>query len=707
MRYSVPALMLATTLSVGVLSAQPRRPAPSSLSPLAQARFDRGPAAAETQMSNMTILLGRTPEQQAALDQLLADQQNPKSPRYRQWLTPEQFAERFGAAQADVEKVAEWLRASGFNVSHVARGRDYISFEGSAGQVETALRARIRRYEVNGKLHYANDAEPALPASIAGMVAGVRGLDDFHPKPHNLVAPGAVPQVSLRGFPNLNLLVPDDLATIYNVNPLYQAGIDGSGQTIAVVGQSDIDLADIRTFRSVFGLPANDPQKILVPGNRNPGRNDAELEADLDLEWAGAIARQATILYVFGQDAFSAAAFATDQALAPVVSISFGLCEANASPALASALRREAQKASALGITWLAASGDSGAADCENQGGSASAATSPLSVDLPASVPEVTGVGGTELNEGSGSFFARQLGPNFGSALSYVPEVAWNDEAVVRTGFAASGGGASTFFEKPSWQVGLGVPADGVRSVPDVALTASGVHDPYIVRTQGQFVPVGGTSAAAPSFAGTIALLNQYFVSTGVVAQPGLGNINPMLYSLAQTSPAAFHDITTGSNIVPCVNGSSSDCTGGTMGFTAGTGYDQVTGLGSVDAAALALAWQAQLSTAARLVVMQFTASTTVRVGGALSLSWTVANQGGADSGAFQTRVYFTANGQISTALGNFIFCDVEGLAAGASATCSGTVNLDARVTAGTYQLLAVAGDSTALASTGALQVTK
>jgi len=711
MRHSIPALMITASLSMGILEAQPRRPVESSRTPLAQARFDRGPADPDTHMSDMTILLHRTPEQQAALDQLLADQQNPKSPRYRQWLTPEQFAERFGASQADVDKVTEWLQSAGFAVTQLARGRDYISFEGSAGQVEAALRARIRRYELNGRSHYANATEPALPSHIAGLVAGIRGLDDFHPKPHHRVTPGAAPQVSLRGFPNLNLLVPDDLATIYNVSPLYQAGIDGSGQTIAVVGQSDIDLADIRNFRTVFGLPANDPRKILVPGNRNPGRNDAELEADLDLEWAGAIARQATILYVFGQDAFSAAAFATDQALAPVVSISFGLCEANASPALASALRREAQKASALGITWLAASGDSGAADCENQGGDASAATTPLSVDLPASVPEVTAVGGTEFNEGSGSFFSSRLGPNFGSALSYIPEVTWNDEALITrsggSGFAASGGGASIFFEKPSWQTGLGVPADGVRSVPDIALTASGAHDPYVVLTQGRFVPVGGTSAAAPSFAGMIALLNQSFVSTGVISQAGLGNINPMLYSLAQTAPSAFHDITTGSNIVPCVNGSSPDCAGGSMGFTAGTGYDQVTGLGSVDAAALALAWQAQLSTAARLAITQFTAGTTVRTGGPLSLSWTVANQGGTDSGAFQTRVYFTTNGQLSTALSNFISCDVDGLSAGASATCSGTVNLDARVTPGTYQLLAVAGNSTALASTGPLQVTK
>ncbi len=603
MRYPVSVLMAITSLTMGILSAQVRRPVESSLSPLAQARFDRGPADPDTRMSDMTLLLRRTAEQQAALDQLLADQQNPKSPRYRQWLTPEEFGERFGASREDLEKVSKWLQAAGFTVTQVARGRDYVSFEGSAGQVEAALRSRIRRYEVNGRLHYASASEPVLPAEIAAVAAGVRGLDDFHPKPHHRVTPGAVPQVSLRGFPNLNLLVPDDLATIYNVNPLYQAGMDGSGQTIAVVGQSDVDPADIRGFRSTFGLPANDPQKLLVPGNRNPGRNDAELEADLDLEWAGAIARQATILYVFGQDAFSAAAYATDQAVAPVVSISFGICEANASPALASALRRVAQKASALGITWVAASGDSGAADCEDQGGSASRATTPLSVDLPASVPEVTGVGGTEFNEGSGSFFSPRLGPNFGSAVSYIPEVTWNDEALMaRGGFAASGGGFSTFFGRPSWQAGLGVPTGDARSVPDVALTASGAHDPYIVRTQGQFVPVGGTSAAAPSMAGMLALLNQYFVATGVIPQAGLGNINPMLYSLAQSAPSAFHDITTGDNVVPCVIGSSADCAGGSMGFTAGTGYDQVTGLGSVDAAALALAWQSQLS-GAQLVV--------------------------------------------------------------------------------------------------------
>jgi subtilase family serine protease len=235
-------------------------------------------------------------------------------------------------------------------------------------------------------------------------------------------------------------------------------------------------------------------------------------------------------------------------------------------------------------------------------------------------VPAVTAVGGSEFNEGNGNYWAGTLGPNLGSAMGYIPEGAWNDEALAMRGnlggFAAGGGGVSFYFSKPSWQTGPGVPSDGARDVPDVVLTASALHDPYALISGGNFLPDGGTSASAPSFAGIVTLLNQYLVRTGAQAQPGLGNINPMLYSLAQSTPTAFHDITTGNNIVPCVTNSTPDCTNGSMGYSAGPGYDFVTGLGSVDAYNLALSWKnspSNTSKTAHLVVTQFTASTKSR----------------------------------------------------------------------------------------------
>jgi len=490
----------------------------------------------------------------------------------------------------------------------------------------------------------------------------------------------------------------------------------------AVAGESDIDLADIAAFRSMFSLPVNSPTKILVPGTQNPGLgSDAEGEADLDVEWAGAIARNATILFVYSPDAFESAFYAIDQALAPVLSFSFGECELRALPSDVSTFLSEAQKAAAEGITWLASSGDSGAAGCEDQNGPFSSAITRLNVNVPASVPFITAVGGTEFNEGFGNYWAGKLRADGGSALSYIPEGAWTDEAFLAqagyAGFSASGGGASWYFNKPAWQVGPGVPSDGARDVPDVALTASADHDPFAMIGQGQFTPTGGTSAAAPSFAGIVLLLNHYLTATGAQKNPGLGNINPNLYALANTS-GVFHDITSGSNIVPCVVNSTQDCTNGSMGYSAGPGYDQVTGLGSVNAYNLALDWAGLTKATPHLVVTTFTASTSTVVGGSFTMNLVVANQGQADAGAFEMRVYFTANGNQSTALSNYMFCDAKSLPAGTNFTCSGTVNLSSSIGAGTYFLLAVAdatnavqpagtAGGTALASTGPLTISR
>ena len=709
--------LAALTLPLCTLLAQPHRPVRTSLSPLAQPQFDRGQAAAEHRMVEMSVAMRRLPEQQAALEKLLADQQDPASPLYHQWLTPEEFADRFGATQQDVDETVAWLQSNGFTVTQVARGRDYIGFNGTASQVELAFQAQIRRFEVNGETHYANTVEPRLPGRLAQIVAGVHGLNDFRPKPpkrraafRSMTLAGVAPrpQFYSDAYPDLNVLAPDDLATIYNIKALYRAGIDGSGQKIAIVGASDIDMSDIQYFRSAFGLPPNDPRKILVPGSTNPGQNGAMGEADLDLEWSGAIAPKATILYVFAEDPVTPTFYAIDQALAPVISYSFGLCELRTPPSDLDIFAAQAQKAAAMGITWVASSGDSGASACEDQNGGFNSAITRMNVNVPANLPEVTAVGGTEFNEGNGNYWSSPRG-NGGSALGYVPERAWTDEGLIvqneLAGFASSGGGASLYVSKPAWQKGVGVPADGARDVPDVSLTASWFHDPYALISGGEFFPSGGTSASAPSFAGIVALLNQYVVANG--GRAGLGNINPMLYSLAQSAPGAFHDVTTGSNIVPCVIRSTQDCTTGTMGYRAGTGYDLVTGLGSVDAYALAQAWRQQAARTPQLAITQLTASTSVKVGGSFTMSMVVTNQGLADAGAFQARLYFTTDGTTATAKAFYVYCDAVGLAAGAHFTCSGTLNLGSSITAGKYLLLGVADTATALASTGPLTVTR
>jgi hypothetical protein len=327
----------------------------------------------------------------------------------------------------------------------------------------------------------------------------------------------------------------------------------------------------------------------MVPVGTYPGVTSDEVEADLDLEWAGAVARQAKLIYVYSEDADYSAYYAIDNNLAPVISESFGLCEYQVASNRMGLYnyRVEAQKASALGIRWLVSSGDSGAAGCDYD---ATVATQGFGVSLPASIPEVTAVGGTEFDEGALSYWSATNGLYGGSAISYIPETSWND-TLASGGLAASGGGASAVYPKPAWQAGPGVPNDGARDVPDVALDASNEHDPYIVISGGGTLLVGGTSASAPSFAGMIAVLNQYLVENGVQSAPGLGNINPKLYSMAAGGASGvFHDVTTGSNIVPCAP-RTPDCSSGEFGYKAGAGYDLVTGLGSVDAYNLVTVW--------------------------------------------------------------------------------------------------------------------
>jgi hypothetical protein len=415
-------------------------------------------------------------------------------------------------------------------------------------------------------------------------------LDDFRPKPPYSKKGRATPRAN--GTNGSHYLAPGDLATIYDIAPLYNHGFDGTGQTIVVVGQTDVDPADVAYFRQYFGLPPNNPSPLVV--GDDPGTVQGELdEANLDLDWAGAIAPGATVVYVIAKNAWDAVAYAIDNDLAKVISDSYGYCEPQISSApLTSALshQQQAQQANLQGTTWIAASGDAGAAACD---AGVTSAVNGLAVQLPASIPEVTGIGGTEFTEGSGTYWGAS-----GSALKWIPEMAWNDTQE-NGSLAASGGGASIFFSKPSWQAGPGVPNDGWRDVPDMALAASPYHDGYAIAINGGLASFeeGGTSAAAPVFAGIAVLLNQYLVSTGAQSQPGLQNINPTLYRLAQGTSDLFHDVTAGSNIVPCTVGTT-NCPTGQLGYTAGPGYDQVTGLGSIDAYNLVTGWATPASSA-------------------------------------------------------------------------------------------------------------
>jgi subtilase family serine protease len=612
----------------------------ASRSPRARAQFDVGAVPGSTRLQGITLVFNRSAAQQADLQALLAAQQDPSSPQYHQWLTPDAFGARFGMAPADLAKVEVWLQQQGFTIDAVARSRDRIRFSGTAAQVAAAFGAPLHYFQVDGVRHFAPAADLSLPAAIAPTVLAVRNLDDFRPHPR-LQTVQALPRFTSSLTQNV-FLAPGDIATTYDLGALRSSGIDGTGQTIAVVGQSAITLSDLEAFQSAAGLPVKDPNVILVPNSGAAAIfGSDEAESDLDLEWANAIAPGATIDFVYAggsqtASVFDALTFAVDQDLAPIVSMSYGSCEPAESQTLRDSTETVLQQAAAQGQTVIAPASDYGSTDCYGVSGLSTAQQHALAVDYPASSAYATAIGGTEMPTADltagGTYWnsAPATADLLSSAKSYVPETAWNDDSpptsTTAGGLSATGGGASAFFAKPAWQAGVaGIPADGHRDVPDLALYASPSFPGYLfcssdtsvwvqatATSQGQqssctagfrdastndLTVAGGTSFGVPIFAGMLAMLNQAHGYT-----EGQGLINPTLYSLA-SSPAiygeAFHDVTTGNN--NCTAGPTF-CGTTTGGFSAGPGYDQVTGLGSVDLNQLSLQWPANTAPSANLV---------------------------------------------------------------------------------------------------------
>jgi subtilase family serine protease len=386
---------------------------------------------------------------------------------------------------------------------------------------------------------------------------------------------------------------------------IQQQSINGSGIQIAVIGQTDISLTDAAAFRTASGLSANAPN-IVKTTEYVAGIVSADIdEAQLDVEWAGAVAPNATIDFVTVGSAPNASVvnalfYAIDNNVAPIITMSYGNCESAWAQSDIASISQELQQANAKGITVFGPAGDAGATDCE----AAPPADAGLTVDFPASSPFVTASGGTMFNEGSVTgttqYWNGNSSPsvsNAGSATGYIPEAVWNESN--STNLSAGGGGSSSVFSKPYWQVGTSVPQDSARDVPDISLNAAANHDGYLFCSQGSCTNntfrdsqgnlnvVGGTSAVAPSLAGVFALLEQQ------LGGQRLGNINPTLYGLAngQSVSSVFHDVTTGNNSSPCQLGTMNCPAGGSIGYNAGVGYDLATGWGSIDVAALASKW--------------------------------------------------------------------------------------------------------------------
>jgi hypothetical protein len=594
--------------------------------PLARPEFDQGLVSGATPMKRMMLVLQRSPEQQAALSKLMDEQLSKDSPNYHQWLTPEQFGKQFGPADADIQTVTDWLTRQGFQQIKVGAGRTAIEFSGNVSQVRSAFHTDIHRFDVNGESRQANVSDPQIPSALTPVVSGILTLHNFprrsmrhHAGVFTRTADGRVEPQFTGSTGQFFVVGPADFAKIYNI----PASLDGTGQTIAIVGDSNINPQDVTDFRTLFGLPVNPPNIIVNgpdPGISGPTGDEGE--ADLDVQISGMVAPKATIDFVVSEDTQTAlgidlsAFYIIDNNIAPVMSLSFGACEANlgASNTFFNTLW---EQAAAEGITVFVSAGDPGSAGCDNFN-TATSASLGLAVSGFASTPFNVAVGGTDFDDFTTqtTFWSSTNGTGKESALGYIHEIPWNDSCAaaatistlntVCAGAAAtnivggSGGpsginaGAFAGYAKPAWQSGItpnGIAAgDNHRYIPDVSLFASDGPQSksfYLVcqadaMTPGSspscassgpfsFLGAGGTSASSPAFAGIMALINQ---NNGPQ-----GNANPTLYKIAATagqscnsstetltgSTCAFNDVTKGNNSVPCA-ANSANCSSKTAG---------------------------------------------------------------------------------------------------------------------------------------------
>ena len=672
-----------------------------SVNPLARAGFDQGLVADSRPMNHMLLVLQRSPQQETALRNLIDSQQVKNSSNYHAWLTPQQFGQQFGVADADIQKVADWLAQKGFTEIKASNGSMFIEFSGTAGLVRSAFHTEIHNVIVNGQLHFANLSDPQIPAALAPVVARIHSLHDFRLKSYmhlsnklqQLKAEGKLTKPGFGTGTGLFAVGPGDLATIYNIPATVAGSPAGQGQTIAIVARSNITISDITQFGSAFGIPSlanfstsnvivNGPDPGIVPGDDG--------EATLDVDMVGSTAPNANILLVvnggtitgnlagLGAEADDStdgvdqsALYIVTNNLAPVMSQSFGGCEAGTDNVFASTLW---EQAAAQGISVFVSTGDSGSDSCDD--GSQNS-TFGLSVSGSASTPFNIAVGGTDFNDALNPTMFWNDTAALATAKSYIPEIPWNDSCASSGSLTAcsglvpatdpngldltggSGGQSNCAtnngqfctggYPKPSWQSAPGVPADSLRDIPDVSLFAS-VNSPsnhfyvFCLADSGSQDPnqpcnltgqpiidgvpsynlsgVGGTSASTPAWAGIMALVNQSEVAAGRGGRQG--NANYVLYNLATTQagnpacnstgaslPAAsctFNDITTGNNSVQCVAGTpncSNQTASGfgilvtpgapfaanTPAFSATSGYDLATGLGTPNVSNLIANW--------------------------------------------------------------------------------------------------------------------
>jgi subtilase family serine protease len=624
---------------------------------------DQGTVPADTIIPNVEILFALSPEQEASLQQLLREQQDRNSPNYHKWLTPDAFGLEFGASPDAIERMSAWLHQYGLGGT-ASRSKRYMTVVGDVGQLAAAFSTEFHYFEMNGSVAYSVSRDPSIPNSLAPFVHSISGLSEHLER----AGTGSALQPRGTSTSGKHYIAPADFATIYDINAVYKAGYTGTGQSIAIVGRSRVDDADIQNFGAFTNLSLKNPLVALPPGSVDPGEtNDGDQdEATLDVTRASSVAQNATVTLVINAKSNGGVGlpmrYVIDNQVSSIMSASFYGCELNNGGPNTYFYDSLFTQGAAEGITTFVSSGDGGVDSCETPD-SVPEASQVASINYLCASPNVTCVGGTTFNDTTtpGSYWSATNAAGFSSALGYIPEGAFNepiDSSTGATQIFAGGGGVSTYVTKPGWQAGVNVPSDGYRDVPDIAFSSSG-HDGYVIclaylgypcvpNTQGliELLPIAGTSAATPSMAGIQALLDQEEGSA-------LGNINPALYGLANNpSNSVFHDITVASSGVTacsvatpslCNNStpSASSLQGGQAGYLVDTGFDLATGWGSIDVLELLKNWSAvsaQAKTSVDLVLSQ----TLITVGQSITLSATTSGTGPAPTGTIQ----FLLNGQ-------------------------------------------------------------
>lgn len=714
--------------------------------PLALAENDLGAVSPSLQLHGISLTFSRTAAQQQALTALLAAQQDIASPLYHQWLTPDQFAAQFGVASSDIAAAETWLQQQGFTIDSVSRSRNRITFSGTAAQVASAFGARLHNFSAgDGSTQYAPSADISLPSALGSNVLAIGNLSSF--RPHSRLRMRSAAQPST-GTPEANFtssqsgahyVTPGDLATIYDVTPAYSSGITGVNQSIAVVGQSAVVLSDVAAFQAAAGVTAKTPIVALVP---NSGVSTIvsgdESESDLDLEYSSTIAYGAQVYFAYtgsstNYNVFDSIQYAVDERLASIISVSYGACEPALGASNIGQIDAILSQGAAQGQTILSAAGDSGSTDCQGAYTKGSTSNYQIAVDYPASSVYVTAMGGSEFPTnytavGNTTYWAAQGTTDVvASAKSYIPEQVWNDD-VAGSRTSSGGGGISIYETRPTWQApgtligGVALPAGAYRLVPDISLDASNYSAPLAFCTSdtsawrtaanGYSPPyqtssctsgfrdsstqdltlAGGTSFDGPIFSGMLALINQSLSSTGQ------GVINPTLYSLASTSTtyaSAFHDITVGGN--QCLAPFTVCGTGvQTTDYAASVGYDEASGLGSVDLYNLLLTWP-------KPAVASLTETTTT-----LAAATTTPASGAADSVTITVAEYNPLNNHTSVPTGS-VSVEVDGSVVNNSLALSNGVAMYSfsSTTSGTHVITATySGDASNGPSTGSVVLT-